>query len=109
MNNDSQEQVNVNEIFSDNDDFSEYQDEDTDGEVDDSSDSSEDELWLMMKQTKDQLKTVSATNFDCATEIDLRYKTSSVLHTYSHVPNCMGGGGFIFNFWKYFTTYFFLL
>ena len=49
MNNDSQEQVNVNEIFNDDDDFSEYQDEDTDGEADDSSDSSEDELWLMMK------------------------------------------------------------
>ena len=43
-NNDSQERVDVNKIFSDDDDdFGEYQDGDTDGEADDSSDSSEDE------------------------------------------------------------------
>ena len=40
-----QERVDVNEIFSDDDDFIEYQGEDTDGEADDSSDSSEDELF----------------------------------------------------------------
>ena len=43
-NNGSQERVSVNEIFNDDDDFGEYQDGDTDGEVDDYSDSSEDEL-----------------------------------------------------------------
>ena len=44
-NNDSQERVDFNEIFNDDDDFGEYQDGDTDGEADDSSDSSEDELY----------------------------------------------------------------
>ena len=39
-NKDSQEKVDVNE---NDDDFGEYQDGDTDGEADDSSDSSEDE------------------------------------------------------------------
>ena len=45
-NNDSQELVDVNEIFNDDDDdFGKYQDGETDGEVDDSSDRSEDELF----------------------------------------------------------------
>ena len=44
-NNDSQQRVDVNEIFNDDADFGEYQDGDTDGEADDSSDSSEDELF----------------------------------------------------------------
>ena len=43
--NDSQERVDFNEIFNDDDNFGEYQDGDTDGEADDSSDSSEDELY----------------------------------------------------------------
>lgn len=41
-NNNSQERVDVNEIFNDNDDFDEYLDEDTNGEIDYSS---EDELF----------------------------------------------------------------
>lgn len=41
-NNNSQERVDVNEIFNDNDDFDEYLDEDTDGEADYSS---EEELF----------------------------------------------------------------
>ena len=41
-NNNSQERVDVNEIFNDNDDFDEYLDEDTDGEADHSS---EEELF----------------------------------------------------------------
>ena len=44
-NKDSQERVDFNKIFNDDDDFGEYQDGDTDGEADDSSDSSEDELY----------------------------------------------------------------
>ena len=44
-NNDSSEIVDVNEIFNDNDDFGEYQDGNTDGEADDSNDSSEDEFF----------------------------------------------------------------
>ena len=44
-NKDSQERVDFNKIFNDDDDFSEYQDGDTDGKADDSSDSSEDKLY----------------------------------------------------------------
>ena len=56
--NDSQKLVDVDEIFNndddddddDDDDFGEYQDEHTDGEADDSNDSSEDKLFkIMMK------------------------------------------------------------
>ena len=43
--NDIRERVDVNETFHDHDDFGEYQDGGTDGEADDSSDSSEDELF----------------------------------------------------------------
>ena len=44
--NDSQEQADINEIFSDDDDdLGEYQNKDTTGEADDYSDSSEDELF----------------------------------------------------------------
>ena len=41
----SQEQVGINEILNDDDDLAEYQDKDTNGEVDDYSDSSEDEFF----------------------------------------------------------------
>ena len=44
-NNDSQERVDVNDVFNDDDDCGEYQDGDADGEADDSSDSSEDKLF----------------------------------------------------------------
>ena len=44
-NNNIQEQVDVNKIFNDDDDFSEYQDEDTNGEADNFSDSSKDKLF----------------------------------------------------------------
>ena len=46
-NKDSQERVDFNKIFNDDDDddFGEYQDGDTGGEADDSSNSSEDELY----------------------------------------------------------------
>ena len=45
-NNNIQERVDVNEIFNDDDDdFGEYQDEDTDGEADNSSDSSKGEFF----------------------------------------------------------------
>ena len=44
-NNNIQERVDVNEIFNDDDDFGEYQDEDTNGEADNSSDSSKGEFF----------------------------------------------------------------
>ena len=44
-NNNIQERVEVNEIFNDDDDFREYQDEDTDREADNSSDSSKGEFF----------------------------------------------------------------
>ena len=44
-NNNIQERVDVNEIFNDDDDFGEYQDEDTDGEADNSSDSRKGEFF----------------------------------------------------------------
>ena len=43
--NHSLERVDVNEILNNDDDFGEYQSGDTDGEADDSSDSSKDELF----------------------------------------------------------------
>ena len=44
-NNDSPERADINKTFNDDDDFGEYQDGDIDGEADDFSDSSEDELF----------------------------------------------------------------
>ena len=44
-NKDSQERVDINEVFNDDGDFGEYLDGVTDGEADNSSDSSEDELF----------------------------------------------------------------
>ena len=44
-NKDSQERVDINEVFNDDGDFGEYLDGGTDGEADNSSDSSEDELF----------------------------------------------------------------
>ena len=44
-NNSSYERVDVNETFDDYDDFGRYQDEDINGEANDSSDNSEDELF----------------------------------------------------------------
>ena len=64
----SPKQVDVNEIFNDDDDFGEYQDGDTDGETDDEVES-------------DWSKTVSTTKVDYATVIDFPYRTSSVFHT----------------------------
>ena len=54
---------------------------DTDGEADDSSDSIEDELYEDDEIDNNQSKTISSTKVDYATDIDLPYRTSSVLHT----------------------------
>ena len=60
----------------------EYQDGDTDREADDSSDCSQGELSEDDEIDNDQSKTISAIEVDYATDIDLPYVTSSVLHTY---------------------------
>ena len=78
-NKDSQERVDINEVFNDDGDFGEYLDGGTDGEADNSSDSSEDELFEDDEIDSDKSKTT--TEVDFATDTDLPYRTSSVLHT----------------------------